>query len=781
MQLNFRLSEGFNKTTKVCRIQTENQKIKTKQSSVVLVIATLFSLIFCISEIIARETSPIIIGLSAQTKFTDSTLVIKTSGLKIGNRFDKQELATAIQQIYQLKLYETIEVDTTRIADGVIVRFVVQEYPIIKDYKFFGNNKIKTKDLKEKTNIKIGEVLTNQKLFDWQTKIRDLYKEKGFILTNIKVERSLPDSNNRIIVNFQIEEGTRVRIKHIEIEGNNAIADRTIKRKLVNKEKKWYRKGLFKEEEFKNDLERIVNFYKEKGFLDAKVEDYALIPEENQEWLNIKIKVSEGKRYYVGDIIFEGDSAISERELIAGLRIRPGQVYNSTKINQTLTELYSIYSEEGYIYCQIAPIEQIQDDTVNIKYAITEGNPARIRLVIIEGNERTQDKVIRRQISTLPGTLFKRSEVIRSQRDIFNLGFFEDVKLDYRRTEEDNEIDLIYQVKEKSSFGTIGAGVSYSATDKLTGYLELTQPNLFGKGQRLAIKFEKGGKKTNAEIGFNEPYLFDKPVSAGFNLSYLTRTYDYYEKQEKSIGFNFSRPLMLDYSRIYWGVGLSDAYVPPKSIQQGYAPTSYNNVYRDTIHRTTFTPSVQFIRDSRDYIYNPLSGSILAYSLELSTIDIYFHRHIFDASFYFPMLKKFSLMFRTRFAVIEGFSRNDTIPIYERFYPGGTGADGIRGYPDRSLGVSEGGYNIGGKALAIYSLEYKFRPSPQLAFLTFFDAGNTWNSFKDFNISNLKRGVGVGVRLEIPMLGLIGFDFGYGFDRDGKGRWEPHFQIGRTF
>lgn len=776
MQLNFESSEFGNKIIQFFLRITKSLVLNF------LVLAMFFSFIIGVSEINAREVAPIIIGISAQTKFTDSTLIVKTSGLKVGDRFDKQELATAIQRIYQLKLYETIEVDTTHIADGVIIRFLVQEYPQVKDYMFFGNNKIKTKELKEKINIKIGEVLTNQKLFEWQIKIQDLYKEKGYILTNVNVEQSLPDSNNRVVINFQIDEGTRIIIKSITIEGNQALSDQAVKRKLVNKEKRWYRKGIFKEEEFKNDLERIVNFYKEKGFLDAKVEDYALTPEaENPERLNIKITVNEGQRYYIGMLVFEGDSAIQEKDLQAGLKIKSGQIYNAQKVNQSLAELYSIYSEEGYIYCQITPIEQVQNDTVNIKYLITENEPARIRLVIIEGNERTQDKVIRRQISTLPGTIFKRSEVIRSQRDIFNLGFFEDVKLDYRKTETNNEIDLIYQVKEKSSFGTIGAGISYSAVDKVTGYLELTQPNLFGKGQRLAIKLEKGGKKMNAEISFNEPYLWDKPISAGFNVSYLTRSYDYYEKQEKRIGLNFSRPLMLDYSRIYWGLGLNDAFVPPRSIQQGYSPTSYNNIYRDTVHRTTFTPSIQFIRDSRDYIYNPLSGSILAYSLELSTIDIYFHRHIFDASLYFPLFKKFSLMFRSRIGLIEGLNQTDTIPIYERFYAGGTGADGIRGYSDRSIGIYEGGYNIGGKALAIYSLEYKFRPSPQLAFLAFVDAGNVWNSFNDFNTSNLKRGAGVGVRLEIPMLGLIGFDFGYGFDRDGKGRWEPHFQIGRTF
>jgi outer membrane protein insertion porin family len=583
---------------------------------------------------------------------------------------------------------------------------------------------------------------------------------------------------------MQIDEGERVKIKKVEIQGNSALSDKQIKRKLTNKEKVWYRKGLFKEDKFKDDLEKVVEIYKENGYLDAKVEDYNLDfdqGEGKQQWLNIKIIVTEGIRYYLGNISFEGDSLIKEEQLQSAMRIKPGQVYNAKKVGQNLVDLYGLYSEEGFIYAEINPIEEISNDTVNIRYTITEKDPARIRLVMIEGNERTMDKVIRREVSSLPGTVFKRSDVVRSQRDIFNLGFFDDVKLDYRRVNDIGDIDLIYQVKEKASFGTIGAGISYSAQDNFTGYIELSQPNLLGKGQKLTIKLEKGSALANAQLSFAEPYLFDKPLSVGSNLFYLTHEYDYYEKREKGIGINIARPLPLDYSRIYFGLQLDDVIVPATSIKSTYSPTGVYNVYRDTIHRTTLSPSVNFTRDSRDYIFNPISGSSLSYLLELSTIDIYFHRHILDGSVYFPMFKKFSLMFRSRLGFIEGFRNKDTIPIYERFYAGGTGLNGIRGYGDQSIGVQEGGYNIGGKALALYSIEYKFRPSPQLAFLAFVDAGNTWNSFKDFNISNMKRGAGVGVRLEVPMIGLIGFDFGYGFDREGGGKWEPHFQIGRTF
>jgi len=728
--------------------------------------------------------SQVITNITAESRYTDANLIISTSGLKQGDQFSKYQLAQAIQRIYQLKLFEQITVDTTRLADGVQVKFKVKEFPVLADIKFFGNRKVKTKDIVSKTNAKVNEVVTNQKLFDWQTKIQELYKEKGFILANVLVQKSEPDSQNKVNIVLQIDEGERVRIRKINIEGNLVLSDKQIKKRMANKEKSLFRKGLFKEDVFKDDLDKIVELYKENGFLDAKVLDYESKFDTlsvKQDWLILTIKVSEGQQYYIGDITFAGDSLIKQEDLKPAFRYKTGQVYNAKKTSQTLVELYGIYSEQGFIYSQITPIEDISNDTVNIQYVITENDPARIRLVLIEGNERTHDKVIRRQISSLPGTVFKRSDVIRSQRDIFNLGFFDDVKLDYHRSNDQGDIDLIYQVKEKSSFGTIGAGVQYSATDKLTGYVELTQPNLLGKGQQLSVKVEKGGSKMNIQLGFTEPYLFDKPISLGGNISYLTRTYDYYEKQEKAISISSSRPLPLDFSRIYFGLNLSDGVVPGKSISSSYKPTSIYTVYRDTVHRTTLSPSITFIRDSRDYIFNPLSGSMLSYALELSTIDVYSHRHIVDASVYFPMFNKFALMFRSRLGFIEGFSRKDTIPISERFYAGGTGVDGIRGYPDRSLGVNEGGYNIGGKAEALYSVEFKFRPSPQLAFLAFVDAGNTWNSFRDFNVSNLKRGAGVGVRLEIPMLGLMGFDFGYGFDRDGGGKWEPHFQIGRTF
>ena len=725
----------------------------------------------------------VLLSVSARSATADTLLIVRTAGLNRGQALTLNALRTnledAIRRVYGLGLFSQVEAETSRIADGVRVTFVVNEFPKLRSVDYEGYRRVRKRDLDAKVKAKEGEILTDKKVFDWQQEILKLYKDKGFLLVKVDHETTGPDALSQVALTYKIDEGDPVRIRDIEILGNDHFTDEQIEIKLTNRQKRWYRKASLKEDEFVKDLDRIVDFYKQRGFIDAKVLDYDM--QFDQGWASITINVSEGSRYYFGNVTIKGDSVMKEANLRKLIRYHSGEPYNTKLAQATLQDLFGAYSEEGYIYAQVAPVENVRSDTVDITYEISEGSPATIRLVGIEGNEQTHDNVIRREISSLPGYTFRRSEVIRSQRDIFNLGFFDDVTLDYRRADTTGAIDLIYKVKEKSFFGTIGAGITYSPTDGVTGYVELQQPNLFGRGQSAKVKLERGGRKTNVELGFSEPWLFDRPLSAGADIAYYTYSYDYYDKLQIGGGLSFSRPLPLDYTRAYLSLRVIDAYVPPTSIGSGYKPTdTLFSIYGDTTHKTAFNPSITFRRDSRDYIYNALNGSSTTYELGLSAGDINFHRHIFDMSQYFPLFWRFALMGRTRLGYITGFTSSDRIPIYERFTPGGTGVDGIRGYGENSIGPKSSGYVIGGRAEAIFTLEYKLRLSRQLSFLAFADAGNAWNSIDQFSLSDLKRGAGIGVRLEIPMLGLMGFDFGYGFDKDNPG-WEPHFQVGRTF
>lgn len=745
----------------------------------------IFPLLFAVLTALDKAGAEklVLVKVTASTQTADSVLVVRTAGLVVGQEYTqarlRTELADAVRRIYELGLFSQVAVDTSIVSDGVSVRFRTKEYPRLQRLEFNGYRRVRLKDLEAKVKAQTGEVLSGKKIFDWQEAIKQMYKEKGFLLVRVEPVLSAADSAGWASLTYQIEENEPVRIRNIEIVGNESFTDPQIEIKMVNRQKTWYRKARFREEEFAKDLERIVDFYKEHGFLDCRVIDYDI--NYNQGWADIVIRLQEGEPYYFGSVTFVGDSVLSRDQLRALVRFKPGSRYNAKLAQQTLTDLYAAYSEEGYIYASVVPTEEMRADTVDITYNIVEGRPALVRLVLIEGNEQTMDKVIRRNISTLPGYRFRRSEVMRSQRDVFNLGYFEDISLSHRIADSAGSIDLIYRVKEKKFFGTVGAGVTYSASEGVTGYIELQQPNLLGRGQTASVKVEKGGKRTNAQIGFSEPWLWDMPVSAGADVGYLTTTYDYYNKQELGGGVSFSRPLPLDYARGSIGVRISDAYVPPSSISPSYKPRGPYNIFRDTVHKTALSPTVTFFRDSRDYIFNATSGSVTSYSFGISVGDIRFHRHVVDISQYFPLFWKFAVMGRARMGLISGFSESDTVPLYERFRPGGTGPDGIRGYPDGSVGPKDGGYYIGGQAEAVFSLEYKLRLSPQLSFLAFADAGNAWNSIRQFNLSDMKRGAGVGVRIEIPMLGRLGFDLGYGFDRAGGGRWEPHFQLGQTF
>ncbi|MFO7639635.1 MAG: outer membrane protein assembly factor BamA [bacterium] len=736
--------------------------------------------------LLAAPDQLVIRGIEARTEQADSLLVVRTVGIARGEIFTPAGFGTAvadaIRRIHGLGLFRQVTADTTMLADGVTITFRTVEYPRLARLNFSGYRRVKLKDLESRTNARPGEILTDRKLFDWRRQVLELYKEKGFLLVEVEADSSPPDTAGRLEVTLRIEEGDQVRIRSIEFVGNEAFTDPQIGINLHNRPKTWYRKARLVEDEFIKDLDRVVDFYKRNGYLDAQVLDYDMTFEDG--WVSIAISVTEGQQYRFGRVSVRGDSAISRSaiEAVTG-RLVEGRVYNTDLAQAVLAGIYGLYSEEGYIYAQVMPTEELRSDSVDIQYEIVENDPALVRLVTIEGNEQTHDKVVRREVSSLPGYRFRRSEVIRSQRDIFNLGFFEDVQLDYRRADEDGTIDLVYRVKEKGFFGTIGAGVTYSGPDGVTGYLELQQPNLFGRGQRLNVKLEKGGKLTNVMLGFTEPWLWDTPTSAGADISYLTRKYSYYDREEISGGLSFSRPTPLDFTRAYLGLRLTDAYVPPGSIAGSYDPDpdSPFDVREDTVHRTAFVPSLTLTRDSRDYVFNALSGSAITYSLATSIGGIRYQRHTLDAAQYFPLFWKFGLMGRVRFGYIDGFAAADKVPLSDRFYAGGTGVDGIRGYGDRSIGPYQAGYAVGGKALALFSTEFKLRLSRELSFITFGDAGNAWNTIGQVNLSDLKRGAGVGVRIEIPMLGLLGFDFGYGFDREGGGRWEPHFQIGRTF
>ncbi len=715
-----------------------------------------------------------IAGIDIDARWTDKKLIADVSGLQIARDLQKNDIADAITNLNRLKLFDFVSIDTSVVGDGVFVTIRVIEAPFLKhDPDFIGNKKFSRKTLLNAIDLKEGKVASELALTSARLKILNMYEEKLYYRTAVR-ESLTVDSLNKARLLFVIEEGTIPRVGRIRIVGNRSIPEKKIRGKMKTKERSFLRSGKLDLEKLDEDLTRIADFYKEKGFLEVVVAEPVI--EVTNDRFVITIEITENSIYYVGVITFSGNEVFSEEQLRRLCRISRDEAYNLTKANATLQDFMVAYADEGYIYCSIVPNENVQDSVIDIEYVIKESSPADISRVIITGNRNTREKVIRREIVNIPGQRFRRSQVLRSMREIANLGFFENIEPTTGAPDDKGNIDLVYHVTEKQGVATVGAGVSYSAQDRLTGYFELSHPNMFGRAQRLHTKFEVGGRLTNYQIGITEPWLFDTRTSAGLDLYYTNRFWDYYTKRDIGFAGRVTFPFFLDYTRFNYSLRTERTQI--RDVSSSYSPPSSGySLYDDTIPKWTVANSFGITRDSRDFIFNPSSGTYLSLQTEFAKkflfANVDYNRFTFEARAYYPVFWKFVLMGRIKAGIVASV---DEVPFYKRFYAGGTGEDGVRGYSDRSLAPVIDGRAVGGNAIVINNLELKLKLSSSLAFLLFYDAGNSFPSYKDVNMHDLYRGIGAGVRLEIPMVGVLGFDLGYGLDRERKGL-EPHFQI----
>jgi outer membrane protein insertion porin family len=711
---------------------------------------------------------------------TDDELIKSSCMLQVGDELTQTKLDNAIKKVYRLGLFSNVSVTGEKTDAGMVVTIKVEENPFLKRLIFIGNDHVKEKDLREAMEVQDGEIVSPQKVFKWTNKIKEKYKEKGFLL--VKVTSDITREEERATLTFSIDEGRRVRIRNIYFTGNTVFPDKKLGGLMDNKSKRWWRSGNFDEEKFYNDLDKIKDFYKKKGYPQCEIGEYEITYDDKQEWMTIRIDVKEGGKFYLGSASFEGNEVIKTEELQNAVRFKKGESYNLEKLEDTMVEFYSLYTELGYIYAYIIPEEEASNDTINLKYVIQEGEPAHLRKIIITGNFKTWEKVIRRELKIFPGELFKRSKLIDSQREVFNLGFFEDLKLDSKRANEEGDIDLILEVKEKE-VGQFNAGMGYSQAWGLTGNISLNIPNLMGRGTTAYFSLEKGGKLTNYTFGYTEPWLFDTPTTAGFDLFFVTRQWSYFEDRKRGATIRIGRPIpRLRYTRLY------AAYTIEK-VTVSVDDADLDNVSQYILDQrgTEWRSSIGFtlVRDSRDYRFNASTGSKNSLSAEFSggilggSVD--YQKYQLETRWYEKSFWNFVLMVRARFGVIQGFTSTAPVPVYERFYLGGVGDWGVRGYPDRSIGPREEGSIIGGRSAFVFTTEYKYMITQGVNWILFFDAGNAWDDFAGTNLANLKKGVGTGIRLEVPMMGVLGFDIGYGFDKTSYGGWNPHFQLGTSF
>lgn len=805
----------------------------------------------------AQKESYKILGISVVgNKSADATTVIANTGLRINDELviPSDQLNNAIKRLWNLGIFENVQILIDKKIDtGVFLLIKVSEYPRLEKFVFDGYDELSEDKLNKLVTIVRGQTLKPQEISRIITKIKKAYEEEGYLNAQITPERyqffqadtsddvvtvtwrnekdlskeyktdfklnanaamnNVSKMKDRVLVIMKIDEGKEVIIRNIIFNGNSAFEDsKLISQFDETSVKKWWKFWSwpkFKRDKFEKDKELLTKFYRKNGYRDFTVLKDSISISENKEDLTLFIDVFEGKQYKVRNIIWEGNLVYPVEELNARLDLKKGEVFNYEKFEQNLrfnekqSDVSSLYQDNGYLTAQIEPKEiKVAEDSIDIEIKINEGNRFKVGRVEIQGNEKTKDKVIRRELYTIPGSYFSRSYIMRSIQQLSNLQYFNVEQLyksgvDYKPA-NDSTVNLIYKVEEKSS-DYLNASVGYSGAFGFSGSVgftltnfSITEPFKMGGGQILNFnwQFGVGNYYRTFSLGFTEPWFLDTPTSVGFDL-FDTRQRYVYDLRQSGITLRVGR-------RLTWPDDFF--YI------QGTLRFQYNDVidgqnyYKEGLTRQ-YTTGFGITRTDIDNPIFPARGSKFALNMELSggpllpgNVDYY--KIDFKSEWYKALFNsnRFVLYTSGELGYIGELIPNTPIQPFEYYYMGGSGliiaTTPLRGYDDRSLGLRDKRTNniIGSKVQAKFTTEFRVAlsmdPIP-IYLLAFAEAGNVYPNIKQTNLYDLKRSVGVGARILLNPIGLIGFDYGYGFDRrsvDGQNpQWMFHFQFGKGF
>ncbi len=785
-----------------------------------------------------------IIGLQ---KFEEQTVKVFT-GLKVGQqiKLPGDKLTSAIKKLYETKQFSDVSVYVSKI-DGktAYIEFDVEELPQLSSVTIRGVKKGKAKDLKSDAELKKGAMVTDNLIVTTKNYFKKKFQEKGYLKTKVTLNTK-PDTVgvNTVKMLVNIDKGEKVKIKHITFEGNKAFSPKKIRKAMKHTKKamigRFWKSSKYIDADFKEDLESIVTAYSEKGYRDARVLGHSLTWNDDNT-INLNIKLDEGNKYYFGDIRFLGNSKYTDEQLQRLLKIEKGDTYNGKVLKERVTgdgspdsqDIATLYQDNGYLFSRVLPVEtKIDNDSIDIEIRIYEDEPTKIRKVTVNGNDRTNDHVIYREIRTRPGYLYSKSQIIRTIREIGQLGFFdaEAISPDINPNYRDKTVDIDYTVAEKGSsqielqggygggsfIGTLGLSFNNFSIKNIFNK-EAYKPLPMGDGQKLSLRLQKSRFYTTSSFSFTEPWLGGKkPQSFSFSI-YNSKQfrYDYVTNQVDKdqrlniVGVSVGLGKRLKWPDNYFTLSQSVSYQLydlkdyPISTFSFSSGTSNNLAYSITLGRNSSGPNPIFPKTGSEFSIG--AKLTLPYSLfndkdyaNLEDKEKYkwleYYKASFKGKWFTSLTKDLVLMSNAEFGFLGSYNNDLGDSPFERYFVGGDGMasyqlDGretiaLRGYENARLSSIEGGtiYNK-------FQMELRYpitlKPSASIYVLGFLEAGNSYDGFKNFNPFVLKRSAGMGLRIFMPAFGLLGIDFAHGFDplpgQTQKSGWQTHFIIGQQF
>ena len=768
---------------------------------------------------------------------TSKNTILFTAGLQEGKTISPVDFPRAIKRLWKLGLFQDIQIEyNEELEDGLSITIVVLENFILNKIEYFGNKKLKSSKLDEELSFSEGQRIKPNTLKQATEKIKSIYAEKGFL--NIEIESSLDTLTEHFTlfggkgkelarnIKFKIKENSKTKIGKIIFEGNEDFSDFKLRWQLKEtKQQPWYLfwRSTFDDKKFNEDLSLLSTFYRNKGYRDFQIISDSIEYSQNKKRINFILKIEEGPIYRYRNISWEGMSLFNEDQLSRALSLKKGDNYGEDGFNMAVfSRVQGLYLDRGYIYSRIEPqITPIGEDSLDINFVITENHKVYINHIAVLGNTRTRENVIRRQLRVYPGDVYSQERIARSYREVMMLNFFANAAPNIVPVSED-KVDIEFTVEEKPA-GQASANMGYTQSLGMTGGGGLALPNFKGKGQSFSFSFNVGTnvggtnssnyqnfnsnqpKYRTASISFTDPMVNDTKNLLGGSVFYRLQgggSSTYYSPLVTTLaggslmwGRIFKWPD--DFFRGTWSFQMA------RRLNEGTQADL--DSYAGGMSKSDGISLTQAIRrDSRDHPEFPTLGSHFSLNSTLSGWVLggqeNFHKHTLNLEWYTPTFWKFILTNSFKIGIIKALSSKEGgisfIPYNDRFIMGGNGipyGNPLRGYDDNGVGPLTTSDNpIGGNTMVKIGTEFRvpFAENPVVYGIIFAEMGNVWSStdlmerlsLPRSGPMDLKRSLGAGIRFFMPMIGKLGFDIGYGFDRvDSNGKLDPAWKTTLTF
>ena len=712
----------------------------------------------------------------------ESDAILRAITLQVGDIADPEVLSKDLGLIYKMGYFDDVAVKKNKLDRGLEIIFEVTEKPSVRAIKFKGNQVYEDEELYDVVDTSTGSILNIYKINSDVEKLKRLYTDKNY--HNCKIEYEIKSlQNNQADIIFSIEEGEKVKINSIVFEGNTHFDKDDILDEMETSEEGFWSwitsSGELDETELANDAVRIESFYKNRGFINVKVSDPDI--QFSEESITVSFKIEEGEQYKTGTVDITGDILTSKEDLSEKVLLKESQLYNREQVRKDVITLTDMYSDKGYANVNVAPVIDVdkENKVVNITYNIEKGDLVYFNRIVITGNSKTRDKVIRREMAVEEQGLYSKSGIQRSYRNLGYKDYFQTFEIQPVKTDISNERDLEVKVTEKST-GNVSFGGGFSSDEGGFVQAAVQERNLFGKGQVGQLSAKLSAESMLYKIGFTEPWLFDKPISAGFDVYRLEKEYDYYDRDSTGLTLRFGSRQFWDYTSI--GINYNIEQFDISAVD-----TTRTSVTEGSFLTSSITPYIKY--DSRNHFFLPTEGSFHKFSIEYAGEflggEIDYTKFLVETGHWQPLFWKFTLGLHAEAGYLDDRTNGNIDIDWERFYLGGINS--IRGFDNTDINCTEPGQSIerGGEQYLLFNVELIFPMQEEMgvAGVIFYDRGDVYRSSETIDFAKQYSSAGFELRWNSPM-GAIRLAYGWvveGQDVKSPGDGQFDFSIGAFF